>query len=45
MFDDTRRENFVDGTDYDPQKRPRFSEIATFMRAPWPLVWTTSTSA
>jgi guanidinopropionase len=34
MFDDTRRENFADGTDYDPQKRPRFSEIATFMRAP-----------
>jgi guanidinopropionase len=34
MVDNTRREHFPDGTDYDPQKRPRFSEIATFMRAP-----------
>ncbi|MDH4555965.1 agmatinase [Pseudomonas sp. BN417] len=28
------RTNPVDGTAYDPQKRPRFNEIATFMRAP-----------
>ncbi|MDR3564059.1 MAG: agmatinase [Negativicutes bacterium] len=35
MTDNNTRTNFADDSPYDPQKRPRFSEIATFMRAPY----------
>lgn len=34
MSDSKLKTNFSDGTSYDPQKRPRFNEIASFMRAP-----------
>ncbi|KJJ94634.1 agmatinase [Pseudomonas sp. 21] len=34
MPDSKFKTNFADGAAYDPQKRPRFNEIASFMRAP-----------
>ncbi|MBH3426146.1 agmatinase [Pseudomonas alkylphenolica] len=34
MPETTMKKNAIDGSFYDPQKRPRFNEIASFMRAP-----------
>lgn len=34
MADTTKKTCVTDGENYDPQKEPRFAEIATFMRAP-----------